>query len=239
MLNDVDALFALPLSEFTAGRNALIKRLKQAKRGDEVERVQELTKPSVSAWAVNQLYWKHRNEFDRLLAAGARLSQAHAAQLSGKATDVHGPMAARRESVSALLRLAETLLGDAGHNASSDTMRRIGTTLETLSVPGAPAPGRLTEDVAPLGFESLAGLVPVANKRKEPEPVSNAALKAAEQDLDKARTVVDNAANNLAQAKAVAREADRRVEEWTIKAEQAAAALLDAEQAVEKLKRKP
>jgi hypothetical protein len=239
MLNDVDALFALPLSEFTAGRNALIKRLKQDKRGDEAARVQALAKPPLSAWAVNQLYWRHRNEFDRLLAAGSLLSQAHVSQLSGKATDVHGPLAARREAMSVLLRLVDKLLRDSGHSAAPDTMRRIATTLETLSVPGALLPGRLTEDVASLGFESLAALVPVASKSKEPEPLAKAALKAAEQQLHAARTVADDAANSLAKARAVAKEADRRVQEWTIEAERAANALRDAEQTVERLKRKP
>jgi hypothetical protein len=233
---DLDTLFTLPLSEFTAARNALIKRLKQDKRGDEAERVQALTKPSVSAWAANQLYWKHRREFDRLLEAGARLSQAHVSQFSGKATDVHGPLAARREALSVLLHLADKLLRVSGHSATPDTMRRIATTLETLSVPGAPAPGRLTEDVAPLGFESLAALVPGTTRSKAPEPSATAALKTAEQQLHKARTAADDAANNLAKARAVAKEADRRVQEWTIEAERAAKALEDAEQTVDRLK---
>jgi hypothetical protein len=249
--NDLDALFALPLSEFTAGRNALIKRLKQDKRGDQAERVQALAKPSISAWAVNQLYWKHRNEFDRLRAVGALLSQAHASQLSGKATDVHGPLAARREAVSALLRLADKLLHDAGHSATPETMRRIATTLETLStapsVPGAPVPGRLTEDVAPLGFESLAALVPgvkpPTSKSKE-IPVASLtaakdALKTAERDLHKAQTAADDAAKSLAKAKTIAEEAGRLVHERSLEAERAAKALQDAEQAVERLKRKP
>jgi hypothetical protein len=235
--NDLDALFALPLSEFTAARNVLVKRLKQEKRADEAARVQALAKPSIAAWAVNQLYWKHRNEFDRLLAAGARLSQAHAAQLSGKATDVKGPLAARREAASDLLRLAEKLLGDAGHSATPDTLRRIAMTLETLAVPGAPVAGRLTEDVAPLGFESLAAIVPVASKTKQPGPSANAALRMAEQQLEAARTAAEDAAESLAKAKAVAREAERRVQASTVEAERAAKALQDAEQRVEMLKR--
>ena len=68
---DLDALFTLPLADFTAARNALVKRLKQSEHSDEAAKVMALTKPSISAWAVNQLYWKHRNEFDRLLAEGA------------------------------------------------------------------------------------------------------------------------------------------------------------------------
>lgn len=236
--SDLDSLFTLPLSEFTAARNALIKQLKQEKRSDEAEKVQALAKPSVSAWAVNQLYWKHRDEFDRLLESGARLSQAHASQLSGKATDVQGPLAARREAVSVLLRLAEKLLHDAGHNPSPDTMRRIATTLETLSVPGAPAPGRLIEDVAPLGFESLAALVPVPGKPKESTPSEKAALKKAEQQVHQARAIADSTAKNLAKAKAAAKKANERVQECIVEVELAEKALQDAEQIFEMLKRK-
>src|SRR5438128_2296594 len=97
--DDLDALFELPLTEFTVARNALAARLKKAGCGDEAARVKVLVKPSISAWAVNQLYWKHRHAFAGLIAAGVRLRRAHASQLAGKASDMHGPLAARRSPV--------------------------------------------------------------------------------------------------------------------------------------------
>ncbi len=45
----VDALFRLPLAEFTAARNTLAARLKQGGRGNEADRVKGLVKPSISA----------------------------------------------------------------------------------------------------------------------------------------------------------------------------------------------
>jgi hypothetical protein len=159
----VDELFVLLPADFTNARNALAKKLKQANRATDAEKVKTLTKPSISAWAVNQLYWKHRTEFDRLLSAGALLAQAHASQIAGRNADVRGPMAARREAVSVLLRLAGTMLREGGHSSAPDTMRRIETTLETLSNSPSgssnPILGRLSQDLAPLGFESLAALV--------------------------------------------------------------------------------
>src|SRR6185503_12426637 len=65
--SDLDALFQLPLTEFTGARNALAAQLKKSGRGDEAARVKALPKPPVSAWAVNQLYWNHREAFDRLI----------------------------------------------------------------------------------------------------------------------------------------------------------------------------
>jgi hypothetical protein len=162
--DDIDALFALSWTEFTGARNALAAQLKKDGRGEDAARVKALVKPSITAWAVNQLYWKHRKEFDQLIAAGQRFRQAQASQLAGKVADTRGPRDERREALSELSRLASALLRAAGHNATSDTMRRVTTTLEAMSVyaslPDAPPPGRLTNDVDPPGFEALAALIP-------------------------------------------------------------------------------
>jgi hypothetical protein len=161
---DVDSLFKLPLGEFTAARNALAARLKKAGHRGEADRVKSLAKPSVSAWAVNQLYWKHPDAFKRLLAVADDVRRAHASQLAGNAVDTRGPFAARREAIASLSNTAAELLRDTGHHPSSETIRRIATTLEALSAyppgPDAPRAGRLTADVDPPGFEILTGLVP-------------------------------------------------------------------------------
>jgi hypothetical protein len=175
--DDLDALFRLPLAEFTGARNALAARLKQAARRNEVDRVKALAKPSISAWAVNQLYWKHREAFDRLIASGQHVRQAQTSRLGGK--DMRGALDARREELTHLSALASALLRDAGHNPTLDTMRRITATLEAMSayaaVPDGPAPGRLTQDVDPPGFESLASLMAgagMAKRTEEPARVS-------------------------------------------------------------------
>ena len=171
--DDVDALFRLPLAEFIAARKTLAARLKQVGRGNEADRVKALVKPSISAWAVNQLYWKHREAFDRLIATGQRFRKAQTSGLAGKVAEMRGALDARREALSDLSDLATALLRDAGHNPTSDTMRRITTTLEAMSayasLPDAPSPGRLTHDVDPPGFESLASLIPGAGMTERTE----------------------------------------------------------------------
>ena len=165
--DDVDELFKLPLAEFTDARNTLAKQLKLIGRVNDANLVKSLTKPSVSAWTVNQLYWHYREEFDTLLAAGQRFRKA---QTSGKIADMRGSLEARREALSELSDLATTLLRDAGHNPSSDTVHRITTTLEAISayasLSDGPTPGRLSQDVDPPGFESLASFVPSAGTTK-------------------------------------------------------------------------
>jgi hypothetical protein len=165
---DIDALFTLPLAEFTGARNALAAQLKKSGRGDEAVIVKALAKPPTSAWAVNQLYWNHREEFDGLIALGERF---HKAQKSGKVADMRASLDARREVLSQLTDLATSLLRDAGHNPSLDTLHRITTTLEGMSVYASrsdgPRPGRLTHDVDPPGFESLSSFVPGAGMERQ------------------------------------------------------------------------
>ena len=161
--SDLDALFQLPLTEFTGERNALSARLKKSGRGDEAVSVKTLGKPPVSAWAVNQLYWNHREPFEALLASGERF---HKTQKPGKGADMRAALDARREVLAELSDLASQLLLEAGHNPSLDIIRRITSTLEAMSVyasrADAPRPGRLTHDVDPPGFESLASWMPAA-----------------------------------------------------------------------------
>jgi hypothetical protein len=171
--DEIDELFKLPLSEFTGARNTLAARLKQTGRGDDANLVKALAKPSISAWTVNQLYWHHRNAFDRLLAAGQRFHKAQTSSLAGKVADMRGSLEARRDALAQLSDLATSLLTDAGHNPSLETIRRINTTLEAISalasVSDGPPLGRLTQDVDPPGFESLASfVVGVPTPKREP-----------------------------------------------------------------------
>ena len=164
--DDVDALFKLPLAEFIDARNTLAKQLKVSGRADDANLVKTLTKPSVSAWTVNQLYWNYRDEFEMLLAAGRRFRKA---QTSGKIADMRDSLNARSEALLQLSELATSLLSDAGHSPAPGTIHRITTTLEALSaLTDGPTLGRLSQDVDPPGFESLASFIPAAPGAKKP-----------------------------------------------------------------------
>src|SRR2546430_10783838 len=165
--DDFDALFKLPLTEFVGARKALAARLKQNGLGSEAESVKALAKPSISAWTVNQLYWRHRDAFDELIATGQRF---HKAQVTGKMVNMREALDARRDALSHLSDLATEALRDAGHNPSLDTLRRIANTLEALSaytsLADGPSLGRLTEDIDHTGFDSLSSFPPPARVTK-------------------------------------------------------------------------
>jgi hypothetical protein len=167
--DELDALFSLPLAEFTGARNSLAARLKKDGLSDEAVRVKALAKPSISAWAVNQLYWNHREAFDRLIASGVRFHKAQTSRGAGKVADMRAAIDSRREALTHLSDLAASVLREAGQNPSPDTIHRITTTLEGISAyatrDDGPRPGRLTRDVDPPGFESFGSFVPAATKQ--------------------------------------------------------------------------
>lgn len=241
-LDSVDALYQVPLSEFTPARNALAGRLKKAGRQDEANEVKTLAKPSIPAWAVNQLFWHHRAAFDALMSVGERFRNAQAAQLSGQSADIRGPLEERREALSSLAKLAAATLRDAGHNAAPDTIRRITSTLEALSVlgasPDAPQAGRLVDDVDPPGFETLAALVPRTGDDDQPsggpsrilafrqqKQASKAASRRQETTEEGRRRAGEEQKIRLKNAKAAVQEAERALRAARKSAEQAEGAL--------------
>lgn len=174
--DDVDALFKLPLAEFTGARNNLTARLKREGRANDSNLVKALAKPSISAWAVNQLHWNHGEAFDRLLSTSQRFRQSQTSHPAARMADLRGSLDARSEALSQLSDLATVLLREAGHNPTPDTIHRITTTLEALSahatLSDGPTPGRLTQDVDPPGFESLASLISGADSTKRDEELT-------------------------------------------------------------------
>jgi hypothetical protein len=73
----------------------------------------------------------------------------------------------------ALLTQASVILDEAGHAASADSMRRVSDTLESLAawgdMEGVPRASRLTTDLDPPGFDTLAVLM--GGKKLEAEKV--------------------------------------------------------------------
>ena len=216
MEDEIDALFKLPLGEFTPARNALAARLKKAGQQDEADAVKALPKPSVAAWAVNQVYWQHRKAFDRLIQAGDRFRDS-----PGNREHLE----ARRAAQAELVQIASTVLHDAGSSGALNMVRKVTSTLEALatygSLPDAPRAGRLTAEVEPPGFDLLAALLPSeGGKRREPEKRERApnvvSLKDAREEQRK---------RLAAEAKAAVRDGERALRAARTQAERTAAAL--------------
>ena len=147
-MDEIDRLFELPLDEFTAERNALAKRLKQAGDAEAAEQVRALAKPSVAAWAVNQLARREPEEMRSLLNVGGRLRSAQERSLKGERTadELRAAQAEERDVIRDLTRSAEALLRESGRPASGTTLERVSSLLRAgaVSDPTALREGRLT-----------------------------------------------------------------------------------------------
>ena len=64
----VDGLFALDPSEFIAARDREVKELRAADRADDAAFVKALRKPTVAAWAMNQVVRAQSDAIDEFLA---------------------------------------------------------------------------------------------------------------------------------------------------------------------------
>jgi hypothetical protein len=155
LADEIERLYQLTPSEFTAARNAAAAQLKSP--ADKAA-IRALQKPSTPAWAVNQLYWRKRRVYQQVLDAAKKVRDAHAQQLAGRFADV---AAAERAQADVFKRAADEireLLRAGGEKESPATMNAVLETLQAL--PGREDHGRLAKPLKPLGFEALAGLLP-------------------------------------------------------------------------------
>jgi hypothetical protein len=235
----IDALYRLPLEEFTAARTALAKTL----TGEASRDVRALKKPTTVPWAVNQVYWKARSTYDAAMKAGQALREAQIATLKGKKADVRAATEAHRRAIAAAVREASQISSSAGVNPNAEQLARM---FEAISLAAAApeAPGRFTEIIEPSGFDALTGITPAKRVHVEPAREAEAdeeeaappsksdraaekrrieeqrrqrheaeeELKAATRDLERARTRAETARQALERAEAEVSAAEREVD---------------------------
>lgn len=157
---DLDAelgrLYGLPLEEFTKARNELAARLKKGGDANAAARVKALAKPSIPAWAVNQLARTRKRDVRALLDAAQRAR-------SGKAKTLREALDEQRRALSRLTDEARDLLEAERGSAPDAMLQRVTATLRAAATDPRAAEllesGRVTEELEPAGFEALAGLV--------------------------------------------------------------------------------
>jgi hypothetical protein len=162
-------LYGLPLEEFTRARDELARELRKAGKREAADEVKALRKPSVSAWAVNQLVRRHPQETKALLQAGEQLRRAQrAAVTKGDAAGLRDAQQLHRERLESLLGTARHELGTSG-----PTLQRVAQTLRAASVEKEPAKalaaGTLTEEVSQSGFGGMLVAIP-GGRKAAPKP---------------------------------------------------------------------
>lgn len=223
------ALYQAPLRSFVEERKRLAAELKASGDAAAGARLTKLARPTLSAWAVNQLWWHARSQFEQLFRSAEQLRSG---DLS--ATTSH------RDAISELRVCAGALLAEAGHAANEPTLRRVATTLSALAAHGGfepDPPGALSADRDPPGFQAL-GIAPAPEAAERPR---------AEPAAPPAAGRSDREASELAAEQARAREAAaaerRRLEQQQAERQRLTAALrgarreLDAQRREIELKR--
>lgn len=171
----VDALFGLPVDDFTPARDALAKELRQRGEREAAAWVRALRRPSAAAWVVNQLARTQPRDARALVEAGVRLRSAHEGLLAGDADadDLRSAAAAEREAASTLLSRASGLLDRDGRAPSGATLARAAETLQAVALDDDAraefAEGRLTRELRATGaFGGAGGAAAPAPARSKP-----------------------------------------------------------------------
>lgn len=136
MVSDVAELYGLPLEQFVSERTATVKRLRASKCRAEANVVAAARKPTVAAWAVNQLVRTRRAEIAALFEAGDELQGAQLELLSGSgdARALRDATERERDARARLLGIARGLLSSTGDELSAATLERIGDTLRAAAL---------------------------------------------------------------------------------------------------------
>ncbi|MFC4628187.1 hypothetical protein ACFO6V_08075 [Promicromonospora alba] len=149
----VDALYARPLDEFIAARDAAVRQATDS--GDRLgaARVKRLRKPSVAAWVINQVAREHPDEIGALASLGDEL---RAATQDRDRARIRALDHLRRERTDALVRVVREAGEVGGRSVSSAVLDRMTETLTAAVMdPDAAAvvrAGRLSRALQHVGF---------------------------------------------------------------------------------------
>jgi hypothetical protein len=214
LVRETQKLYGLPLSEFTAARNARAKALKQ-KEPELAAAVAALPKPSVASGSLNELVREDPSEIRALVQSGKRLRTAQEAAVAGrKGADLNEAIAEHR---AALERVQRELRR---RKLSGPTLDRATQTLRVASLDPELWPllerGLLHDDLASSGFGIDPGLVPKRKSSSKGKAPAEAKPKPDRKEQEKrrreARAALRDAEAVLAEARQRARAAQRDVE---------------------------
>jgi hypothetical protein len=238
---EVDRLYRLPLEEFTSARNDLAQRLKRAGQKDAAADVQDLRKPTVPVWAINQIAHEYGKDVEALIEASDQLRAAQERALGGGDSDqLRSAASAEREALRKLTDSAQELLG---RDAPAATLERVASTLRAAAL--APETrallrsGRLSEELKSAGFGAFEGMSVPARARPRPRPRKktaarpSAAERRREERLAKLRDRLTKLRQEAADAEREAKHAQTAADRARARLERAAAAVEKAQAELE------
>ena len=224
---DVDDLYGLPLDQFIPERTAMARELRKAGERERAGEVAALRKPSVAAWAVNQLVRTQRQPVADLLEAGDALRIAQDDVLAGRgdAQSLRAAVEHERAAVDALTDAARGLLSSDGNELSETIIERVSDTLHAAALEDEArsqvSEGRLERELRHVGLGGFGalGAAPPAPRAEKRAPKRSATKETGTDEKQKARERERTAREEAKareearrEARATEREAKRREE---------------------------
>jgi hypothetical protein len=237
---EIDRLYSSPLDQFTSARDALSRTLRQDGDRDAAADVKKLRKPSVAAWALNQVRFTEPEAVERLTSAGEQLREAQQRLLEQGERDLLREAVTReRGAVEEVVALAEQHLRNAGHPLSATVEGKLRDTAHAAAL-GDDAgeelrSGRLVHEhvVSDLGLAGaeIRARRPVQRPKRESRKVE-----ALRRRVEQAQAARDEAQANLRtvereakEARQAAERAERNLKRALDKAEEATSRALELE----------
>jgi hypothetical protein len=224
-------LYGLPPGEFTRARDARAKELRRDGEREAADEVKGLRKPTVAAWALNQLSRRRGKDLERLLAAGERLRAAQDELLAGgDRSALQHAAAEERELVARLSADAAAMAGKAGERGSG-VQEKVAETLHAAALDEETADelraGRLTREREAIGGFGATGGGPAPSSPpkkspKETQKKSTPDRSAGGEALAAARTDERHALRELEAAERMVEHAQERADAAKAHAEEAA-----------------
>jgi hypothetical protein len=148
----VRELYVLPPDDFVAARNELVRQARAAGSRDVAEQLQQLRRPTRSAWLVNLLA-REPEGMQRLSALGRQLRDA---QTGLSRTELRQLAEQRRQLITDLLQRARAYAAEADFRLTPTVLSEVEATLQAALVDLAGAMtirnGRLVRPLAHIGF---------------------------------------------------------------------------------------
>jgi hypothetical protein len=208
---DLDALYGLPLEEFTPARDAAAKEIRKAGDRETAAIVAKLSKPTPAAWTANQVAREQPELIEALLEAGDAVREAQEAAVSGAGgRGLRDATLQQRKAVDAVMDAAATYK-PGGKPLSGAMADRLRTTLNAVAgdeaLREALSEGRLTGEAQaggawPFALEALPAVPkPKPAAKKKPAARRSKDEQAAEREA-KAREAAEQAERERAEKEA-------------------------------------
>jgi hypothetical protein len=172
-----EELYGLPPGDFTRARDARVKEVRGDGDRQAANAIKALRKPTVAAWALNQLARRRPNELERMLRAGEELRTAQEELLGGGDRGAFQDAATtERELVAELSADATALANEAGERGSG-LQEKVAATLHAAALDEETAEelraGRLVKERDAIGGFGELGETPAPSRRaSRPKPKS-------------------------------------------------------------------